>query len=108
MSKMSFLLWSVVLSLPLQYVFILVPLLYEFLTVGVSHSGGTGEFGCTNFHETGLFSCSLGAMLANPIQGIVVFNALSYGLVSLIFAGIGAALLAVGRSALRRMSTGKG
>ena len=108
MSKISFLLWSVAISVPLQYLFFFVPLLYEFLTVGVYHSGGTGEFGCTNFHEMGLSSCSLGAMLANPILGIVVFNALSYGLFALLFVGIGAALLGAGRSVRRRFFMGNG
>ena len=108
MSKKSFLLWSVLLSAPLQYLFFLVPLLYEFLVVGVSHSGGTRPFGCTNFHEIGLWSCSLGAMLANPVLGIVTFNALTYGLISPLFVGIGAVLLGGGRSIRRRMSTGNG
>jgi len=84
-----------------------VPLLYEFFTVGITHATGTGEFGCQNYHELGLSRCSLGAMLTSPIFGIVLFNALSFGLFSVFFVAVNASLLLLGRALYGRLSAKK-
>ena len=104
MTNRSLIIWSIALSLPAQYVFLLIPVLHEFFTVGITHSSGVGEFGCTNYHETGLSRCSLGDMLTNPILGIVLFNALSFGLFSVLFAGVCAVFLGVRRALYRKVS----
>lgn len=108
MSNKSLIVWAVLLALPVQYLFLLVPLLIEFFTVGITHTGGTGEFGCQNYHEMGLSRCSLGEMLANPIAGIVLINGLSLGLFSVFFVAVNASLLLVGRTLYRRVSTSVG
>lgn len=108
MSKVAFLIWSVVLSFPLQYLFLLVPQLYEFFTVGVSPSTAGGEFGCWNYHDPGLSPCSLGAMLANPVLGILLLNSLSSGLFSLFLIGVSAVILWLGRAISRRISATSG
>ena len=102
MSNRSLIVWAVLLALPAQYIFLLVPLLAEFFTVGITHAGGTGEFGCQNYHELGLSRCSLGEMLLSPITGIVLFNGLSLGLFSMFFIALNASLLLVGRALYRR------
>ena len=104
MSNRSLLVWSVLLALPAQYIFLLVPLLYEFFTLGITHMSGTGEFGCQNYHELGLSRCSLGAMLTDPIFGIGLFNALSFGLFSVFFVAVNASLLLLGRTLYSRLS----
>ena len=107
MSNRSLIVWAVLLSLPAQYIFLLVPVLYELFTVGITHATGTGEFGCPNYHELGLSHCSLGAMLTNPIFGLAVFNALSFGLFSVFFVAVNASLLLLGRALYRRLSARK-
>jgi len=104
MSNRSLLVWAVLLSLPAQYIFLFVPLLYEFFAVGITHTTGTGEFGCQNYHELGLSRCSLGAMLTNPIFGMALFNALSFGLFSVFFIAVNASLLLLGRALYRHGS----
>ena len=104
MSNRSLIIWSLLLSLPAQYLYLLIPQLYEFFTVGISHASGTGEFGCLNYHEPGLSRCSLGAMITNPILGIFLVNALSFGLFSLLFAAAIAVVFLFGRAVFRRQS----
>ncbi len=104
MSNRSLILLSIVLAVPAQYLFLLIPLLHEFITVGITHPAGTGDFGCSNYHEAGLSRCSLGAMLANPLIGIGVANSLSFGLYSVFFVGVNAALLGLGRTLYRRIT----
>ena len=104
MSNRSLIVWAVLLALPAQYIFLLLPLLHEFFTVGITHTGGTGEFGCQNYHEMGLSRCSLAEMLTNPIAGILLFNGLSLGLFSVFFVAVNASLLLVGRTLYRRVS----
>jgi hypothetical protein len=105
MSNRALVIWSFVLTLPVQYLLILVPLIYEYLTVGVTHTSGNGEFGCSNHHGTGLYSCSLKEMLLNPLFGILLLNGLTFGLFSLFFAGVVATFLWLCRAAIRRVNT---
>lgn len=106
MSNKSLVIWAVLLSLPAQYIYLLVPLLYEFFTVGITIASGTGEYGCQNYHQLGLFRCSLGAMLTNPIFGVAFINALSFGLFSLFFVAVNAFFLLLGRTLYRWLSGG--
>ena len=100
MSNKSLALWSIGLTLPVQYVTGLSILLLQ-----VINSGG-GEFGCSNFHEAGLTPCSFGAMLMNPLFGVFLFNVLSYGMGSVFVAVLIGVVLwsgrAIRRGALRR------
>ncbi|MDX1507320.1 MAG: hypothetical protein R3358_03495 [Woeseiaceae bacterium] len=102
MSNRSLVIWSLLLSLPAQYLVFLIELLHEFLTVGVSYSSRAGDYGCANYHSPGLWSCSLGEMLTNPLLGVMLVNALSFGLVSLVFAAINAGILGLGRALYRK------
>lgn len=102
MSNRSLIVWAVLLALPAQYVFLLTLLLGEFFAAGITHPGGTGAFGCQNYHEMGLSGCSLSEMLTNPLAGIVLFNGLSFGLFSVFFVALNASLLLVGRILYRR------
>lgn len=106
MSNKSLVLWSIGLTLPVQYVFWLIGFLIEFFSADSRFVLGDGGFGCSNFHETGLVPCSLGEMLANPIVGVMVMNVLSSGLVSVFFAVLIGAVFwsvrAIRRGALKR------
>lgn len=104
MSNRALIIWSLVLTLPVQYLYLLVPQIYEFLTVGITHFSGTAQFGCYNYHEPGLSSCSLKEMLVNPFIGIFLVNSLSFGLYSVFFAGAVATVLWLCRAAYRRVN----
>lgn len=104
MSDRSILISSIVLAVPAQYLFLLTLQLYEFWTVGISNPGGSGAYGCYDFHQDGLSECSFGAMLYNPIAGIILTNILSFGFATLLSIGVIALLLLIGRAAYRRRS----
>src|SRR5262245_32972835 len=69
MSNRAILLWSLGLSLPAQYCFLLASIARVLLTTGVS-GGGDSPFGCSNFHGSGLQPCSFVEMLFNLLAAL--------------------------------------
>ena len=101
MSNRAILLWSLGLTLPVQYCWLLVGITVELTTNGVR--GGDSLFGCPNFHGSGLEPCSFGEMLVNLLVAMLIINFVSFGIAFLLIAAIiGAVLLG-----WRRWRTGR-
>lgn len=94
--------WSFVLTLPAQYLVLLSVQTLEWATRGVKARMNAGKFGCSNyFHGSGLYSCSLGEMLLNPLEGIFVINFFTLGGAFVVSVVILAAVLALFRASHR-------
>ena len=95
MSNRAIVLWSLALALPLQYGLFLGSVLVELVSTGVTHNVGAGSFGCPNFHEAGLWSCSFDDMLLSPIWTLILVNGLGFGIPVVVTAAfVGGLLLA--------------
>jgi hypothetical protein len=81
-------------------------LIFRLMSVGVEHKAGSGAFGCTNFHESGLWPCTLAEMLLNPLIGMLLVNAVSFGLFFIATAGVIAVTLLAWWTWRRRNSDG--
>jgi hypothetical protein len=87
--------WALMLALPLQYAWLLGNLVIQLVSEGVVHHAGAGYFGCSNFHEPGLWSCTFFEMLLNPLFAMYFINFLSFGIAFAVTAlVIGVVLLA--------------
>ena len=93
MTNRRIVLWSLGLSLPVQYCWLLAGAVFDAATTGITR-GGVYYFGCTNFHGSTLEPCSFGEMLMNRLYAILLVNFLSVG-IALLFTAmiIGAVLL---------------
>ena len=98
MTNRSLVLWSLGLSLPLQYCWMLGNLIFKLVAVGVEHHAGSGAFGCTNFHESGLRPCTLGEMLLNPLMAMLLLNFVTCGVLFIVTASAIAVVLLALRS----------
>src|SRR5262245_2928382 len=92
--------WALLLALPAQYCVFLGLTLYELNTARIRIKTGDGQYGCYNFHQEGLWSCSFTEMLLNPLYGIIIVNLYTLGIAFVISAGL-VALLLVGVRASR-------
>lgn len=98
MRNRSILFWSLGLALPLQYFWILGGLIFTMASTGVEHHAGPGAFGCANFHSSGLWPCTLGEMLLNPLMAMLLLNFVTCGVLFIVTASAIAVVLLALRS----------
>ena len=96
MSNRALVLWSLGLTLPVQFLYILANLVANIGEVRNSHGG---SFGCTNFHGT-IHACTLGEMLGNALSAVLLVNFISFGVFFIATACVIALVLAVLRKVL--------
>jgi len=87
MSNRALVLWSLALTLPVQFLYVLANLL----------TGGGGSPACANFHGGGVQPCSFGDMLGNAAFSVLLIDILSVGLFFIVSASAIAFILAVVR-----------
>ena len=90
-SNRALVLWSLGLTLPVQFLYILANLVANIGEVRNSHGG---SFGCTNFHGT-IHACTFGEMLGNALSAVLLVNFISFGVFFIATACVIALVLAV-------------
>ena len=93
MSNRALVLWSLGLTLPLQFVYFVANLVANTGDVRNPHRG---SFACTNFHGT-LEACTFGEMLGNALFAVILVNFISFGVFFIATACVIALALAVVR-----------
>jgi len=88
MTNRRVVLWSLGLSLPVQYCWLLAGAAVDFATIGITRGGNGDYFGCSNFHGSGLTPCSFGEMLMNRLIALLLINFVSFGVAFLFTAAI--------------------
>jgi len=99
MSNRALLLWSLGLTLPVQFLYFAASLAANTGEVRNPHGG---SFACTNFHGT-IEACSFGDMLGNALAAVLLVNFISFGVFFIATACVIALVLAV----LRKVLTGR-
>jgi hypothetical protein len=97
-SNRALVLWSLGLTLPVQFLYILANLVANTGEVRNAHGGA---FGCTNFHGT-IHACTFGEMLENALSAVLLVNFISFGVFFIAAACAIALVLAVLRKVLTR------
>ena len=98
MSNRALILWSLGLTLPVQFLYFVANLVANTGEVKNPHGG---SFACTNFHGT-IEACTFGGMLGNALTAVLLVNFISYGVFFIATACLIALVLAV----LRKVRTG--
>ena len=97
MSNRALVLWSLGLTLPAQFLYILANLVANIAEARDPHGG---SFACTNFHGT-IEACTFGEMLGNALSAVLLGNLISFGVFFIATACVIALVLAV----LRKLRT---
>ena len=93
MSNRALVLWSLGLTLPVQFLYFVANLVAN---IGDVRNPDGGSFACTNFHGT-LEACTLGEMLGNAMFAVLLVNFISIGVFFIATACLIALVLAVVR-----------
>ena len=96
MSNRALVLWSLGLTLPVQFLYFLANLVANTAEVRNPHGG---SFACTNFHGT-IQACTFGEMLGNALSAVLLVNLISFGVFFIVTACVIALVLAVLRKVL--------
>ena len=96
MSNRALVLWSLGLTLPVQFLYFVANLVANTGEVRNPHGG---SFACTNFHRT-IEACTFGEMLGNALSAVLLVNLISFGVVFIATACLIALVLAVLRKVL--------
>ena len=97
MSNRALILWSLGLTLPVQFLYFVANLV---LNSGEGKNPHGGSFACTNFHGT-MQACTFGDMLGNALSAVILVNFISLGVFFIATACVIAFILAV----LRKLRT---
>jgi hypothetical protein len=97
-SNRALVLWSLGLTLPVQFLYFAANLVAH--TGEVRNSLG-GSFACTNFHGT-IEACTFGQLLGNALFAVLLVNFISFGVFFIATACVIALVLAVLRRLLTR------
>jgi len=102
MSNRSLVFWSLGLTLPVQFLYIVANLVANSGEVTNPHGG---SFACSNFHGT-MQACTFGEMLGNALFAMLLVNFISFGVFFIATACLIALILAVLRKLRTRHAPG--
>src|SRR5262245_37209140 len=91
MSNRALVLWSLGLTLPVQFLYFVANLVSN---TGEVRNPYGGSFACTNFHGT-MEACTFGQMLGNALSAVLLLNFISFGVFFIATACVIALVLAV-------------